>query len=77
MTQQHGYMLAGGLGSLAGQILRIGHMGKASTPEYLLPCLLGIEAFVREVKGEELPVGAVLAGLAEVGTRPGKMIREE
>ena len=63
MNTYHGYMLAGGLGQLSGKIVRLGHMGKASTSDYLIPCLLGIEEFVRKVKGIDLPMGASLTGL--------------
>jgi aspartate aminotransferase-like enzyme len=63
MATRHGYMLAGGLGKLSGQIVRLGHMGKSSTSEYLIPCLLGIEEFLRRSKGVDLPTGASLVGL--------------
>jgi len=65
MEQEHGFMLAGASGSLAGKGFRISHMGKASTKEYLIPCLLGIEDFLRTVKGVAIPVGASLVGLSQ------------
>ena len=64
MEKVHGYMMAGATGALAGKVFRISHMGKASTKEYLFPCLLGIEDFLRSKKGIDIPVGASLVGLA-------------
>jgi aspartate aminotransferase-like enzyme len=65
MDQEHGFMMAGATGQLAGKVFRISHMGKASTKEYLIPCLLGIEDYLRTKKGVDIPVGASLIGLAE------------
>ena len=58
-------MMAGATGALAGKVFRISHMGKASTKEYLFPCLLAIEDFLRTRKGAPIPVGASLIGLAD------------
>ena len=63
MAQKHNYFMSGAGGPLAGQVTRIGHMGRASTPEYLFPFLLGIEDYVRSVKEVDVPVGASLVGL--------------
>ncbi len=38
--------VGGGLGELAGKMFRIGHLGKAATPEYLDDLLSAIEAFL-------------------------------
>lgn len=65
MEKEHGFMLADASGALAGKGFRISHMGKASTKEYLIPCLLGIEDFVRTEKGVDIPVGASLIGLGQ------------
>lgn len=65
MAEKHGFTLSSTWGSLLGQASRISHMGKASTPEYLIPFLLGVEDFVRTVKEEDIPVGASLIGLAK------------
>lgn len=65
MGNVHGFMMAGATGDLAGKVFRISHMGKASTKEYLVPCLLGIEDFLRTAKGADIPVGASLIGLAD------------
>jgi aspartate aminotransferase-like enzyme len=63
LLNKYGFFVSGAGGVLAGNVLRIGHMGKASTPEYLLPFLLAVEDFVRTVKEIEVPVGASLIGL--------------
>ena len=39
--------------------------GYKSGKEYLIPCLLGIEDFLRTAKGADIPVGASLIGLAD------------
>lgn len=65
LAQKHGFFVSGAGGPLAGNTFRIGHMGKASTPDYLFPFLLGIEDYVRTVKEVDLPAGASLVGLIE------------
>ncbi|MFN8494869.1 MAG: alanine--glyoxylate aminotransferase family protein [Caldilineaceae bacterium] len=71
MAQKHHYFMSGAGGPLAGQVTRIGHMGRASTPEYLFPFLLGIEDYVRSVKEVDVPVGASLIGLETAPVVPG------
>ena len=71
MAQKHNYFMSGAGGPLAGQVTRIGHMGRASTPEYLFPFLLGIEDYVRSVKEVDVPVGASLIGLETAPVAPG------
>jgi aspartate aminotransferase-like enzyme len=63
----HNILIATGGGPLAGQIARISHMGKASTHEYLTSLLLAVEAFLRDVKGVDVPVGTSLVGLKGEG----------
>ncbi len=70
LLEKHGYFVSGAGGPLAGSVMRIGHMGKASTPEYLFPFLLGVEDFVRSVKEVEIPVGASLIGLEKQPLAP-------
>lgn len=65
MGETHGFMMAGATGELAGKVFRISHMGRASTKDYLFPCLLGIEDFLRTAKGIDIRVGASLVGLAD------------
>ncbi|MGD8902096.1 MAG: hypothetical protein PVI67_00890, partial [Anaerolineae bacterium] len=40
-------MVSGGLGELRGKLFRVGHVGKASSPEYVNRFLEGIEAYLR------------------------------
>lgn len=68
MYHQHGFMFSSVGGPLTRRAIRVGHMGKSSSQEYLIPCLLGIEDFVRREKGVALPVGASLVGLTEEET---------
>jgi aspartate aminotransferase-like enzyme len=65
MLQEYNYLISQSWGPLTGKVHRMGHMGKACTADYLIPCLLGIEDFVRRVKGAQVPVGASLIGLEE------------
>jgi aspartate aminotransferase-like enzyme len=65
MGAEHGFMMAGATGELTGKVFRISHMGRASTKDYLFPCLLGIEDFLRSKKGIDIPVGASLVGLKD------------
>jgi aspartate aminotransferase-like enzyme len=65
MLKKHGFMLGSVGGPLAGKVIRLGHMGLASTQEYLVPCLLGIEDYIRTVKEVDVPVGASLIGLKD------------
>jgi serine---pyruvate transaminase len=63
----HNILIATGGGPLTGQIARISHMGKAGTHEYLTSLLLAVEAFLRDVKGVDVPVGTSLVGLKGEG----------
>ena len=40
-------MVSGSLGELRGKLFRVGHVGKASSPEYVNRFLEGIEAYLR------------------------------
>jgi alanine-glyoxylate transaminase/serine-glyoxylate transaminase/serine-pyruvate transaminase len=62
LAQERGLYIGGGIGELAGQILRIGHIGKAASREYVMDLLFAIEEFLR-FKGIDTPVGASLVGL--------------
>lgn len=63
LLEEHGYLISSAWGPLAGKVHRVGHMGRASAPDYLIPCLVGIEDFVRRVKGVPVPAGTSLVGL--------------
>lgn len=65
LLQEQGILIATGIGQFARNVLRIGHMGRAGTRDYLVPCLLGLEEFVRSVKGEEIPHGCSLIGMKD------------
>jgi len=66
LAVEHGILISGGLGPLAGEIFRVGHMGRAASVPYLKEFLLAVEAFARS-KGVDVPEGASLCGLTEVG----------
>ncbi len=54
--------IGGGLAELAGKMIRVGHLGRAATREYLLDFLVAMEEFLR-YKGIRVPVGSSLVGL--------------
>jgi alanine-glyoxylate transaminase/serine-glyoxylate transaminase/serine-pyruvate transaminase len=62
LAQERGLYIGGGIGELSGQILRIGHIGKAASRDFVMDLLFAIEEFLR-VKGIDVPVGASLIGL--------------
>jgi alanine-glyoxylate transaminase/serine-glyoxylate transaminase/serine-pyruvate transaminase len=62
LAEERGIAIGGGLGTLAGKIFRVGHLGKAAEREYLIDFLFAVEEFLRH-KGIEAPVGASLVGL--------------
>lgn len=51
LLERHNILISNGLGKLAGETMRIGHMGRASIPAYMEPFLHGVAAFLRE-RGE-------------------------
>ncbi len=65
LAQDKGILVSGGIGPLRGKIFRVGHMGKAATPPYLMEFLFAVETFLRQ-RGLACPVGASLAGLADI-----------
>ncbi|MEM7130295.1 MAG: alanine--glyoxylate aminotransferase family protein [Chloroflexota bacterium] len=67
LKTKHGFSVSGTWGQLEGKAFRVGHMGRASSNEYLIPFLLGIEDFLRKDKGIHVPVGASLVGLEQPG----------
>ena len=48
LEHERGIMIAGGIGPLKGKIFRVGHMGKASTQEYVDEFLAAVRDFLRE-----------------------------
>ncbi len=67
LAAKHNFAVSGTWGKTAGEAFRVSHMGRSSTKEYLLPFLLGIEDFLREEKGVDVPVGASLVGVEMPG----------
>jgi alanine-glyoxylate transaminase / serine-glyoxylate transaminase / serine-pyruvate transaminase len=62
LVEQRGIAIGGGLGELSGEMFRVGHLGKASTREYLMDFLFAMEEFLRQ-KGISVPLGSSLGGL--------------
>ncbi len=62
LVRERHIAVGGGLGELSGKIFRVGHLGKASTREYLVDYLYAMEEYLRSL-GMDIPVGASLAGL--------------
>jgi alanine-glyoxylate transaminase/serine-glyoxylate transaminase/serine-pyruvate transaminase len=62
LIDQREIAIGGGLGELSGKMFRVGHLGKASTREYLVDFLFAMEEFLRQ---KRLPVtlGSSLGGL--------------
>ncbi len=63
LVEQRSIAIGGGLGELADEMFRVGHLGKAATREYLVDFLYAMEEFLR-YKGIPVTPGAGLAGLA-------------
>jgi len=62
LVEQRQIAIGGGLGELADQMFRVGHLGKAATRDYLLDFLFAMEEFLR-FKGIKVAPGAGLVGL--------------
>ena len=67
LATRHNYAVSGTWGKIEGEAFRVGHMGRASSNEYLVPFLLGIEDFLRTEKQLKVPAGASLSGLKQPG----------
>jgi len=63
MRQRHNVIIAGGLGKLAGKILRIGHMGSATTND-LVATMGALEMTLKEL-GYSLKLGEGVGALEE------------
>jgi len=62
LAQERGLYIGGGIGELSGKILRIGHIGQATSRDYVMDLLFAIEEYLR-LKGIDVPVGASLIEL--------------
>ncbi|MEZ4710920.1 MAG: alanine--glyoxylate aminotransferase family protein [Caldilineaceae bacterium] len=67
LNKEYGFVVSGTWGKTVGQAFRVSHMGRASSREYLIPFLLGIEEFLRQEKGIDVPLGASLVGVEQPG----------
>ena len=54
LLKNHGFLVADGIGKFTQDSLRIGHMGKAGSGEYIVPFLLGVEDYLRKVKNHKI-----------------------
>ena len=63
LAAKHNFTVSGTMRKTEGKAFRVSHMGRSSSKEYLIPFLLGIEEFLREEKGIDVPLGASLVGL--------------
>lgn len=70
MREKYGVMISGGYGELAGQLFRLGHMGKAAHPTYLAAQLAVLERSLADL-GHPVEfgagVGAAMAALGDWG----------
>jgi alanine-glyoxylate transaminase/serine-glyoxylate transaminase/serine-pyruvate transaminase len=62
LVEQREIAVGGGLGELSGKMIRVGHLGKAATREYLIDFLFAMEEFLR-YKGISTTAGSSLSGL--------------
>ncbi|MCB0187420.1 MAG: alanine--glyoxylate aminotransferase family protein, partial [Caldilineaceae bacterium] len=67
LAAKHNFTVSGTMRKTEGKAFRVSHMGRSSSKEYLIPFLLGIEEFLREEKGIDVPLGASLVGLEMPG----------
>jgi alanine-glyoxylate transaminase/serine-glyoxylate transaminase/serine-pyruvate transaminase len=62
LAQQHGIAIGGGLGELSGKMFRVGHLGMASTREYLDDFLFAMVEFLQQ-KGLSFSSGSSRVGI--------------
>jgi len=46
LLREHQILISGGLDDLFGKIFRVGHIGKAASPDYVESFLAGVEAYL-------------------------------
>jgi aspartate aminotransferase-like enzyme len=56
MEDEHGMLIAGGVGPTAGKIFRIGHMGATASANYILPAVSSLEISLKKL-GYPLELG--------------------
>jgi alanine-glyoxylate transaminase/serine-glyoxylate transaminase/serine-pyruvate transaminase len=62
LAAERGIYVGGGIGEMSGKIFRVGHLGKATTREYLAEFLAAAADFLR-AKGVKVPEGAGISAL--------------
>lgn len=62
LAAERGIYVGGGIGEMSGKIFRVGHLGKATTREYLAEFLIAAADFLRS-KGAKIPEGAGISAL--------------
>jgi len=63
LLRNHDFLVAQAMGEFTRDSLRVGHMGKAGSRDYIEPFLLGVEDFFRTVAHHDLTPGCSLVGL--------------
>lgn len=61
LAEERHIAIGGGLGELSGKMFRVGHLGKAATPEYLSDFLSAMQDYLR-LRGILVPPGVSLSG---------------
>lgn len=54
LREEHSILVAGGLGELQGEVLRIGHMGPTANPEDMLAAIKALGSLVKEKTGADV-----------------------
>lgn len=62
LAAERGIYVGGGIGEMSGKIFRVGHLGKATTREYLAEFLNAAADFTR-ARGAKIPEGAGISAL--------------
>ena len=70
IEDKHDILLAGGLGATANTVIRVGHMSRTASPEYLLPTIEAIERELRNL-GVKIKRGSGAQGFNEFWKRDG------
>lgn len=65
IEKRHHILLAGGLGATADTVVRVGHLARTATPEYLLPTIVALEEELATL-GAKINIGRGEAAFREV-----------
>ena len=66
LKDDFGIAISRGIGPLAGETVRIGHMGRSAKWDHVVPTLSAIEETLRR-RGIDVPAGASLIAVSELG----------